>query len=381
MDLTLTDTQQMLSETCRDFLAKHASYDKLREMEASATGFDQELWDRIVEVGWTEIPFTEPGSADLGHLAVVLRELGRSALASPYFQSVVAAGLTTHLLGNTEAARSLVGRVSEGAMSGLAAPADPSQIARGVLDARTVTLTGGPYLVEWAHLADTLVCPVQLDDTSFLLVAIDPRADEGVAVEQCEAIDHERLGRVRLSDVVVSSERWLTADPLPLSELERVTALVRLFRAVEMSGGAVAALEITVDYVKTRHQFGRPLGSFQAVQHISADMAMESDGAFLSTMEAVCMAEVGAPFLDRAAIATFFAGRAYERVTQSAAQLHGGMGFMNEYHLQFYFRRAKAQRQRLGTTQFQLEFVARHVVDAIVATGSFPTRNLVVADG
>lgn len=364
MHLRVRETQQLFSDSVRGFLGDRAPFERLRAMEGSAQGFDVELWAAMVDQGWTEVAFAEAGGLDLAHLGTLLEELGRACVASPLFQSVAAAGVTTLRLGDTARAASLVGEIARGARAALVAPAEARRVPRVVLAQGQLRVDGGPFLVEWADTATALVCPVRHDDGTFGMVALDPGAP-GVRIEPRRAFDHERIGRVVLDGALSGTSDVVREASLTLDELRDALALVSVLRCVEMSGGIRRVLEMTVDYVAAREQFGRPIGSFQAVQHACADMRMESDGAFLTSWQALSRAEAGLPFRRQAAIAAYFVGRAYERVTLSAAQLHGGIGFMADYDLQLYFRRAKAQRLRLGTEQHQLESVARDAVDPI----------------
>jgi alkylation response protein AidB-like acyl-CoA dehydrogenase len=181
-------------------------------------------------------------------------------------------------------------------------------------------------------------------------------------------MDHERVARVELRNVEIPAGQALNADWLSPADAEDILACGRLLRAAEMVGGMEQVVDMTVAYVSARRQFGRPIGTFQAVQHACADIRTELDAAHLATWEALSRADRGLAFRANAAVACFAVGRAFERVVSRAAQLHGGIGFMAEYPLQLYFRRAKAQRIRLGTTRFQLENVAQELLDRQPAT-------------
>jgi alkylation response protein AidB-like acyl-CoA dehydrogenase len=122
-------------------------------------------------------------------------------------------------------------------------------------------------------------------------------------------------------------------------------------------------LEMTVEHVKMRRQFGKPLGILQAVQHFCADAAIQVDGARLAVFEALWRVDQGLPFMREAAIAGWFTGLVAERTTLMASQLHGGLGYVKEYPLHHYVRRAKAQAIRLGTERSQLEAIAVEAFD------------------
>ena len=364
MDLNFSETQQMLRESARAFLNEHAPRCRLGVLEASTAGYDPDTWQKIVRNGWTEMPFGTPGNADLGHLACVLQEFGRSAYASPYFQSVAAAGIFVHRLGRSTRACTTIDRIAGGDTAVLIASPDAGRLPQAKWCRGSLSVSAGPLVVEWAHVADVLVVPARLEDGRYVLVEIDSTAD-GARVEPVLSMDNERLALVTLSDVVVGEQQWLHEEPVAPEVIEEGLVLVDLLRAAEMVGGIEEVLRMTVEYMKIRNQFGRPIGSFQAVQHACADMNIQADGAFLATCEAISKAEADLPFVPQAAAAVFFTGRAYEGVTTTAAQLHGGVGFMAEHPLQYYFRRAKAQRLRLGSEHIQLARAASHLIDPL----------------
>lgn len=377
MDLSYSETETILADAARSFLEGEFTPAVLHRLEQSSSGFDEDSWKKIVASGWTELAAGDLQGEALQLLAVLLREMGRAALASPFFQSVAAAAVPLAQLGGGDRAARLLSAIADGAKAVLVAPANLNGLPSGTLTAEEVKFNGGPFIVEWAHVAEHLVCPVCVSEVDYVLVALTP-GHPGLKIRELRSIDNERIAQVSFEQLCVGSDA-VVSKPLAREAVERCMELVRLLRAIEMAGGSQRVLEMTVDYVKNRNQFGHPLATLQAVQHMCASMAMESDAAFLATCEAVSLAAQPADFSPRAALATFTAGRAYERVTQWSAQLHGGMGAMSEYPLQFYFRRAKGQRQRLGSVGFQLECVASRVVD-VAARGTFPTRELLVAE-
>lgn len=376
MHLMPSETETIFCNAARSLLVDKFDPSTLRRLENSTTGFDEGLWQAIVAAGWTELVAADLEGEGLSLLAVLLRELGRAAVASPYFQAI-AAGVALQRLGGNGIAKEMLSSIAAGKKAVLVAPSDHAGLPKGILTAQSIEFHGGPFFVEWAHLAELFVCPIWTEAAGWMLVALSP-GHKGLSITEMRSIDNERVAAVAFDHVIADRGRVITPDGFDTQALETCLLLVRLLRAVEMSGGVELVQEMTVDYVCKRSQFGKPLGALQAVQHICADLAMESDAALLATAEAVSLASVPAAFRSRAALASFISGRAYERATQASAELHGGMGAMSEYPLQFYYRRAKGQRQRLGSIRFQLESVARHVVDVAARTGKFPTREFLV---
>ena len=375
VSLKYDETERFISETARSFFTQEVPPRKLHTFEASDTGYDPALWQQMAQLGWMALPFDEAlggGGATTTQLGVLLEEFGRTALASPFFQTVAAAGEVLRRLGDTPRATDLMRAIAEGGTrAALIASPNPAETASATdTGGGKLSLNGGPFVIEWAHVADALVVPATSSGNgasgNVELLAIDPQR-AGVTIEPVTSMDNERIARVTLQNVVAEDGDRLRARPATTSDLADALAAVGALRAAEMTGAMRRVLEMTVEYVNVRHQFGRPLGSFQAVQHGCANMKIDADGAWLATYEALSRASAGLPFRRHALIASYFAGQAAERVTTTAAQLHGGMGFMREYHLQFYFRRAKAQQLRLGDLRYQLRAVADEVFGPVAA--------------
>jgi alkylation response protein AidB-like acyl-CoA dehydrogenase len=353
MDLRPSDSQRLLAESARSLLAKRVDQARLDADESDARGYSVELWDELVDLGWTGLLVPEllgGAGSDVLHLGTVLEELGRSAVASPLRACVAEAGLAALRLGDTPAADALGREIAAGeALAVLHAASDTALLARAreigndglVLDAPTRVL-------EWAGAADTLVVAALLDEERAVLVRVSPHQD-GVEVRPAESFDNERVALVTLAGARVGRAARLTERHVERGVLLDALALVAALRATEILGGVRAVLEMTVSYVKDRRQFDRPLGAFQAVRHRCADMATEVDALWLLTSEALWRASAGLPYRRAAAAAAVFAARAAERVLMGGSQLHGGIGFMSEFRLHWYYRRLKAQQLRLGS--------------------------------
>lgn len=320
MRLALDPAQERLVMTARAILADRLPAERLNEVEALPRGHDPELLAALLEAGL----HAQPRLLDLG---LVLEECGRAALRSPFFPTVVSLqALRRH--GSGAGSDRAAGRIERGAKAALALP--------------------GQELVEWAGEAE------------LVLVAGEEglRVHEAVRLEPVPSFDGDRVDRITRRD---SGE--LISGRLTVYEQDRLRAMVCGLRAAEMAGGARRVLEMTVAHVSDRRQFGRPLGTLQAVQHLCAELAIAVDGARLAALEALWKADQRLPALREAAVAAWFCGQTYEQAVLTASELHGGLGYLKEYHLHHHFRRAKAQRLRLGTERAQLERVAMEMFD------------------
>jgi alkylation response protein AidB-like acyl-CoA dehydrogenase len=196
------------------------------------------------------------------------------------------------------------------------------------------------------------------DEGGYWLALVDP-ADPGVEIQPYNSFDNERIAGVRLRGVEIGPDRLAAPARLTEEEVEEAYALTRLLRCAELVGGAQRVLDITVDHVKVRRQFGVPIGSFQAVQHQLADLAIAVDVARLATYEGLSEAGQGASCLKSSALSVHLCARASVQAAIDGAQFHGGIGCIRDHRMNLYYRRAKAMQLRLGSTAQQRANLAR----------------------
>ncbi|GAA5050830.1 alkylation response protein AidB-like acyl-CoA dehydrogenase [Thermocatellispora tengchongensis] len=340
MDQRLSDVQQELVRSADQMLERHAPLDRIDAVAATEHGYDRDLLARTAMLGWTGLGLERAGEeSTLVELGLVVSRMGYFAVASPLRATMSAGLLAARLPEATQACDDLLARIA-----GEAAPVC-------VLDARDLDGDGTIGQVEWAAAADAFLL-VTAEDADRIAVRLLPRHHAAVSVTPLEVFDNERVADVRLTAL----------DPagLPLiggasrAVWGEQTQLTRLLRAADLLGCARRAMDMTVDNAKRRHQFGRPIGMFQAVQHHSADMRMDVESASLLVWSALWRAAHAHPFTRHALMAAWHTGEAAERVTKTAVQLHGGIGFMKEYPLHHFYRRAKAHKLRLGTPRHLL---------------------------
>lgn len=328
MDLRLTDEQEQLAAAVAALYTHHATPEAVRQAEP--TGFDAALWARLVELGVVAMAVGEDAGgwgATTLDLALVAEQHGRAVAPAPVVEAQVAARLLDRLGRH--------GAAADGAASDVLADVLAEVLPAVVAGERLVTVALHPTQggvargVPAGAVADAVVV---LHEGDLLLVDL---------AEARETFDN--LGSLPLADVPVTAGRVLATGPAARQALEvAVDDWLRLTAAALVGLGA-RALEIGVAYVKERHAFGVPIGSFQAVAHPLADSAAALDGARFLVQEAAWATDEG---LDRApelaGLAFGFAGDAARAVTGRALHVHGGYGFMMEYDIQLYWRRARA---------------------------------------
>lgn len=347
MQFALTPEQQLVADTARRALAGFAA--TRRETMAGPDGFDRAQWRTIVrDLGFGALAVEERlGGAGLGsvELALVMIELGRTLHASPFLPSIATA---LPLLRAAAGADELVGRVATG--EAIAAPLILAEDA--VAAGRPLRAEG---LVPFGHVADLFVV------VAGERIAIVPADAPGVSVARRVTMDLTRpLALVSLD---------LPAPVVAAGAAPRALDLARVALAAECVGGADAALDMTVDYAKQRIQFGRPIGSFQAIKHRLADMMIEVEAARTAVYYAAAAADEDDPaFAEAAAIAHATAIEAFQMCAGHAIQLHGGIGFTWEHDAHLYFKRARGAATLLGTPGESRERLAGLIgLDAVAA--------------
>ncbi|KAA1423006.1 acyl-CoA dehydrogenase [Mumia zhuanghuii] len=349
---TLSEEETQVQATARAFLRDFVDNTYLNEQEESPTGFEASRWGRMRDLGWSSVHLpARVGGADgtLVDAALITRECGRAAYASPLLQTLRSATVLDAIAADKTYDDVLAGIVG-GAIATLVAPPDRTVMAESVADG--FALSGPPVVVEWLAQAEWVVLVLPTVERGWLgaVVTADSFGERAVDVP---SIDNERMVRLDLDGMVLPSEAVRTTD---LSAEDAAYALARadLLRASAMVGGAQDVVERSATYALERHQFGQPLGKFQAVRHHLARMVIAADGAQLLCDDALNRALPGAQETAVARAALFAAGRSYMDVVLTAAQVHGGVGTTVEHVLHHHFRRAKAMQLRSGRRSSRL---------------------------
>jgi alkylation response protein AidB-like acyl-CoA dehydrogenase len=367
MDFGFSEEQDLLRASARRFLENACPPAVVRRALAHPSADLPELWARLAELGWTGllVPEADGGlGGSVVDLVVVLEEAGRALLPGPFF-STVTAGAALIAGAAPEVRAALLSRLVDGrlklalALAGADGQFDPAAITLPARrDGRGVVLDGEKHFVLDAHVADLLVIAARTGDGPTLCCV--ERDAPGVAVTQLPTVDmSRRVCRVGLEGVRVGAERLLAAPGAAGPVLRRALEVGIVGLCAEMVGTAQQALERTVAYVKERTQFGRPVGSFQAVKHRCVDMLVAVESARSLVYYAAWAVAEDAPEARQAvAMAKAFCSEAIVRVTSDAIQLHGGIGFTWEHDIHLFHRRALAQAATFGAAAAHRAVVA-----------------------
>ncbi len=375
MDFGLTEAQQMLKTSAREFLERECPHTYVKEMEESEKGYTPEMWRKLVELGWLGLVFPERyGGLDMNFLdlALLLEEMGRANLPGPFFSAVVLGGLTILEAGNDAQKEEFLPRIAEGQIIVTLALTEPSASweASGVETKAERTgdgyvINGTKLFVPNASVADYLIvaaCTDASDDPEKgITLFIVPSSAQGIGQTLLKTVASDRQSEVVFKDVSVPSSAVLGKVDGGWPVVEKVLQYGAAGKCAEMIGGAEAVLEMTVDYVKQRYQFGRPIGSFQAIQHHCANMATDVETSKYIAYQAAWKLGKGLDTSTEVATAKAWVSDAYKRVCALAHQCHGAIGFTKEHNLQLYTRRAKAAELAFGDADCHRETVAEAI--------------------
>jgi alkylation response protein AidB-like acyl-CoA dehydrogenase len=372
MDFTFTDEQEMLRTSARQFLAKECPSTYVRRMIDADDAWDEELWTKLAEIGWTAlgIPEAYGGIGSFLDLVVVLEETGRALLPGPFFSTMCLAVPTMLEAGGEVQKQRVLGRIAGGAARATLALTE----AGGRWDSEGVTLRaeragdgwrldGIKRFVPDAGVADETIVVARTGpgrESGITLFLISGRP-EGMSVRPLSTMDMTRRWyEVELQGVRVPGDAVIGVVDEGWAPLRRALDWASAGLCAEMVGGADRVLRLSVEYAKTRYQFGKPIGTYQAVSHKLADMLLEIESGRSATYYAAWAMGAGASGASLAvSTAKACTSEAYRRAATNGIQVHGGLGFTWEHDMHLYFKRAKASELTLGDSTFHRELVAR----------------------
>lgn len=377
MEFSFSEDQDELRRAARRFLEVASSEERVRAAMETEQGYDSVTWEQLSEeLAWTALTIPEDyGGLGMSYLDLhpLMEEMGRALLCSPFF-STICLGANALLLGGGDAQKEqhLPGIASGETTATLAyAEKNNRTDAEGV--EATYSRNGSGYILRGdksyvidGHTANLLIVAARLENSdgaegvSLFLV---PGDAEGVKRAWLPTMDQtRRLATVELGDVAVAADALLGEEGRGWDLCEHTLDLARIALAAEQVGAAERCLDMSVEYAKVRKQFGRPIGSFQAIKHKCADMLMMVESARSAAFYASALAGQGEPDLEEAASsAKAFCSDTFFHCAAENIQIHGGIGFTWEHAAHMYFKRAKAAEVLLGAPSFHRERVAKRM--------------------
>ena len=372
MDFGLSEEQELLQQSAREFLARECPPEFVREVAKSDDGYPRALYAQIAQLGWTGLVVPEAyGGIGLGllDLALLVEEMGRAVLPGPFFSSSVLATRALGYGGSTAQKKAWLPKLASGETIATLALLEASDCvsahgvkARARKSRGGYRLSGNKMFVTDAHVSDVLIAAFRTGGkgeegiTLFLV----PRDTPGVVVKPLESLDlTRRPTEVEFRDVELPASSVLGGAGTGWKTLARVLDAAAVLLAADSLGGAEKALEMAVDYSKVREQFGRVIGSFQAVKHIAAEMVSEIEPSRSLVWYAAYVFDATPKESARAAsMAKARLGEVYSRTVNRAVQMHGGIGFTWEHDLHLWFKRARWNEVAFGDPPFHRERLA-----------------------
>jgi len=373
MDLRLTEQQEILKKSARDFLTKECPKAKIRELEKDPKGYDPELWKKMAELGWLgfNIPEEYEGMGySFEDLAVHIEEVGRNILPGPYLSTVV----NTYAIveaGTDEQKKEYLSKISYGNLIVTLAWLEENGLfesggvtLKAVNKGNDYVLNGTKMFVDGAHVSDLMIVVARTKEGAgadgITLFLVDAKSS-GIKTEVIPTIAHDHLCEVVFKDAVVPAKNILGKVDKGWPVLQMLIRKGSVLKSAESLGGLQTVLEMTVAYAKERTQYDRPIGAFQALQHKMSDMWIAMGTSKYLLYEAAWLESNGMPSAKEASMSKAYINEAYKLVSALGVKLHGGIGTSNDHDIPLYFRRAKAADTVYGSTDYHRELIAQQI--------------------
>ena len=366
MEFNLSDNTTMVADTARRYLKDHYGFDTYMQQLNQLNHCDPSRWELMRELGWFGLPFPESVGGyggDLIDVAMIVREAGAVLCLDPYVDLVIGPGKLLEYLGTERALKVLHSIVDDDERVACALYDYQAgyNILKPSLSINGSKLSGRKNFVPDGGCANRVLTTAMLgDELTLVLVPL-----EGCEVTRYRGLDGSRLADVLFDDVVIDEEMILSRGVKVERAVSKTVAWLQALDCARMYGAASALYQRTLDYAKTRKQFGAPIGSFQAVQHMLADMLGRLELGRAGAYYALWGCDAGdADERHRAAVmAKAYASEAFAQIGADAIQVFAGVGFTWEYDIHFYYKRLLGLKHAHGGSAEHLEALARIAID------------------
>lgn len=366
MDLSLTEEQSLVQEVARKFLVKECPSTLVRELEQDRLGYSPDLWKKMADLGWMKAPFAKQyGGEGMGflELALVVEQMGAVLLPSPFITNTIS-GLAIMKFGAEEQKRALLASIGRGELIMSLAIYEPnlkleegSMTTRAEMCGNDFLLFGNKTFVPDLQAAAKFLC-VARTAKGVTVFVVDTGSSE-IKLEQLPTMASDKQWDVSFKGARVSRQGILGEEGNGWQVVESILQWGACLWCAYMGGAADRVLQMTVEYARQREQFGRPIGSFQAIQHKLADMLVAVDGARLITYEAAWKIGQGLGADFEVAAAKYWASTTFRKTAEEAMRVFASIGYSMECDVQLYYRRSAALQVWLGDPFFYRERVAQ----------------------
>ncbi len=370
MNFNFSKDQIILRKSAREFIKKEIPASLVRELIVDEKGYSSKVWKKMAELGWLGIAIDEEFGgigADFMDLAILFEELGRGAVPSPFFSTVLLGGFLLQNHASEELKNRYLPKIVEGksiitaAISGEKGFYGKNQVGITAKKSNESYLLNGSVLfVSYANVSDMIICAAKMDsdNTDITLFAVDGKV-KGLTAKPLKTIFGNHIDySITLDNVMVSPEMIIGEKCKGWDYIKKIWPLIIAAQSCECVGGMQKVMDMTRDYLNGRIQFGKPLSALQIVQHMCVDMFTKVETSKLTAHSAAWSISEGLDSENEAAIAKSWCAEAYKDVTKIAHQVTGAIGFTEEYDLHLYTKSAKKLELLFGDGAYQRKVVA-----------------------
>jgi len=375
MDLDLSEEQQLLKNSARDFFDKELPKEVVKELEIDPLGYSPELWKKMAELGWCGLTIPEQyGGAEFGfmELVMLLDEMGRACLPGPFFSTVVLGAPIIMAAGSEEQKSELLPKIASGNLIFALALTEPSATyeANGVstsavFDKDSYIINGTKLFIHDAHCADYIICVAETKilskpEEGISIFLVDPKSP-GITITPLDSIADDHQNEIVFENVIVPASNIIGEENNGWPVLKRVLQEAAVAKCAEMIGGCDWTVEASAAYAKERVQYGHPIGAYGSIQHYLADMWIEAGMSRRMTYFAAWCLDQGTPCAVEVAKTKACVSEAYKHCTRMGVQIHGGIGTTHDHDIGLFYRRARQAALLFGDTEDSLKKVAQEM--------------------
>jgi len=373
MDFSLNEVQEMLADSIDKFIANEYDFDTRQKFAASESGYSDGVWNTFAELGWTAVPFSEDDGGfdgDQRDIMIMMQRFGRGLVVEPFLANVVLAGGILKRTGNASQKQKWLRAIIGGELQATVAFTEPQAGYDLTNIATTASASGDDWILNGQKgfvlnggTADLIIVPArtagqQADSDGITLFAI-PTDAEGMSINAYHTVDGLRAAELTLENVRVDHDSILGEEGAGFAALDATIDDATLAICAEAVGIMQVLKDKTVEYSKSRSQFGVPIGSFQALQHRMVDMLTACEQAQSLLLWAAMTCAAGDSDAKRAISSIkYLVGTDGQTLGEEAVQLHGGMGVTWELDVAHYFKRLTAIGQIFGNADWHLDKLA-----------------------
>ncbi len=374
MEFIITKEQKSMQKAAREFLKSECTSEFVREMEISEKGYTDKFWQKMGRLDWMALSIPEEFDGvggDLTDLILMLEEMGRACVPGPFFSTVILGGFGLSMFGTKNQKKEFLPRIADAEMTMALALTEPGMVkydpylisVKAVADKNDFVINGTKLFVSDAHVAQTIIVIARTsgnpDDKDGITVFIVDAQTPGIEIAPIKTLGGDKQSEVIFKNVKVPASNILGNLNQGSVFLKSILKYAAICKCAEMVGGADKVLEMASDYAIQRKQFGKQIGSFQAIQHHCANMLIDLEGSRYITYKAAWMLWNDITCDREISIAKAWVSDMYKKVTSLGHQVQGGAAFMEEHDMPLYSRRAIAAGIAFGDAAYHREEVAR----------------------